>query len=239
MQIYQKAAHDLRSDGHGSRPFRPRVLARRDMAPGPDRSVVGSPGQGNRIVGRWEGDGYPMASDPSGEGLVPSFDERFAGIVRPVVGQLVHVARRILGSDDLAWEAVQEALLSLWLQGSPPPNPRAWLVRAVVHRSLHLGRSNRRRRQHEARACHRRAEASDQENPARLVLAEEARDALRAAVEELGDTHRLVLGLHLIEELDYESIARRLGIPIGTVRSRLSRAREALRVILGRNFPDP
>ena len=66
-----------------------------------------------------------MASDPSGERAVPSFDERFAGIVRPVVGQLVHVAQRILGSEDLAWEAVQEALLSLWLQGSPPQNPRA------------------------------------------------------------------------------------------------------------------
>lgn len=180
-----------------------------------------------------------MASDPSGERAVPSYDERFAGIVRPVVGQLVHVAQRILGSEDLAWEAVQEALLSLWLQGSPPPNPRAWLVRAVIHRCLHLGRTNRRRRRHEARACYRRTEASNRDNPAPLFLAEETRDALRAAVERLGDTHRLVLSLHLIEGLDYESIARRLGIPIGTVRSRLNRAREALRVILGRDFHDP
>ncbi len=222
MQYCQGPSHDLRSSDD-----EPRSLWARTRR------------HGAALVGPRGGDGSPMASDPSGEGQGPSFDERFTGIVQPVIGQLVHVARRILGSDDLAWEAVQEALLSLWMKGSPPPNPHAWLIRAVVHRSLHLGRTARRRRKYEARASHGRSEASDRDDPTLRLLVEEMRDALRAAVEKLGDTHRLVLSLHLIEELDYASIARRLGIPIGTVRSRLNRAREALRVILGRDFPDP
>ena len=50
-----------------------------------------------------------------------------------------------LHGEDLADDAVQEALLSLWKEGRMPQNPEGWLVRAVVHRSLHLNRSRRRR----------------------------------------------------------------------------------------------
>lgn len=180
-----------------------------------------------------------MASPPPGQDAEPPFDDRFAGVTRPFLGRLVRLARRILGSDDLAWEAVQEALLGLWMQGSMPPNPRAWLARAVVLRSLQLGRSNRRRSKHEARACRRRVEASDRDDPTRPSQAAEVQNELRAAMAKLGDAHRLVLHLHLIEELDYASIARRLGVPIGTVRSRLNRAREALRDILIRDHRYP
>ena len=42
----------------------------------------------------------------------------------------------------------------------------------------------------------------------------------------------------LIEELDYRSIARRLRIPVGTVRSRLNRARASLREVLARMLPE-
>jgi RNA polymerase sigma-70 factor, ECF subfamily len=178
-----------------------------------------------------------MASDSPGERSGP-FDDRFSGIVRPLIGQLVKTARRILEGDDLAWEAVQEALLGLWLQDPPPQNPRTWLIRAVVLRSLQLGRSIRRRRKHETRASRERAEASDRDDPARRVLASEVREALSAALARLGPSHRDVLILHLIEELDYESIARRLGIPIGTVRSRLHRARRELRGVMGPQTKD-
>lgn len=51
---------------------------------------------------------------------------------------------------------------------------------------------------------------------------------MRAALLKLETKHREVLTLHLIERLTYDAISERLGVPVGTVRSRLSRARDAL-----------
>lgn len=126
-------------------------------------------------------------------------------------------------------------MLGLWRrEDEPPANPRAWLVRAVVHRSLHLRRTLRRRCDHEARASRKRAESCDHDDPLRRLVAEESRSELRDALAGLAGNHRDVIALHMWEGLDYETIADRLGIPIGTVRSRLNRARSALRVALAR-----
>lgn len=63
------------------------------------------------------------------------------------------------------------------------------------------------------------------------IVADQQR--VRRAISELPRSHREVIELREIEGLPYEEIARRLGVEIGTVRSRLSRAREALAVLLG------
>jgi RNA polymerase sigma-70 factor (ECF subfamily) len=165
-------------------------------------------------------------------------DDRFAEVTRPLFGHLAAVARRILGDEELAWDAVQEALITLWLQNPKPSNPHAWLVRTVVHRSLHLARSRSRRRRHEDQARLERVEQSEQDDPARYVEADERRRILRQALQSLAPDHRSVLVLADIEQKDYESIAVLLGIPIGTVRSRLSRSRKALREVLVRLLPD-
>ena len=62
-----------------------------------------------------------------------------------------------------------------------------------------------------------------------------ARDAevVRRAVLELADDQRAVIALRTWGELEYDEIAAILGVPIGTVRSRLARAREGLRARLG------
>ncbi len=56
---------------------------------------------------------------------------------------------------------------------------------------------------------------------------------LQHALDQLTDEHRAILILREMEELDYEAIAEILNLPIGTVRSRLHRAREQLREQLG------
>lgn len=173
-----------------------------------------------------------MRPGPPDEQTATRPDVGFAEAVQPVVGRLVHISRRILGCDYLAWEAVQEALLGLWLQESAPPNPRAWLIRAVFYRSLHLARTIRRRRKHERRACLGRPEAIDRDDPSLALLAEELREELMRTLARLDGKHRIPLSLHLIEGMDYESIARELGVPIGTVRSRLNRARAAMRSLV-------
>ena len=70
------------------------------------------------------------------------------------------------------------------------------------------------------------------------ILATDARSLASGTarlVAELPEGEREVLLLAVFEELSYEEIATALGIPIGTVRSRLNRARGRLRELLGRN----
>lgn len=160
--------------------------------------------------------------------LPPWSDDEFTALARPHIREILRVARNQLGCEHQAWEAVQEALLSLWSQRTAPPNPKAWLLRAVLFRCLHLGRTTRRRLKHERRASLMRREMVNEDPPAHSLLAEEARVEVRTALDGLEDKHREVLTLRLIEGLSYEAIARRLDIPIGTVRSRVSRARDAL-----------
>ena len=147
----------------------------------------------------------------------------------PSFDRLASVARRILGRDDLACDAVQEALLSLWMAPDRPPNPGGWLVRAVVHRGLSIARSRARRRKHEDLARLDRAEESDRDDPASRMEQQEFRDELETALGQLEPEFRNVFMLRHVDELDYREIAQELGIPVGTVRSRLSRSRAALR----------
>jgi RNA polymerase sigma-70 factor (ECF subfamily) len=162
----------------------------------------------------------------------------FAEATSPLFRHLVAIARRILGSEDLAWDAVQEAQVSLWRVGQTPTNPRRWLARAVVHRSLHLARCRSRRRRHEDRARSGRAEGSDRDDPARRLEGEDLRRLLEDALARIAAEHRAVLVRNLIEQMSYESIAAELHIPIGTVRSRLNRARLAMRRVLLRTLPE-
>ena len=57
----------------------------------------------------------------------------------------------------------------------------------------------------------------------------ELQDCLQRALQQLTTIHRVVVVLHYIEEVPVEEIAQQLSIPVGTVKSRLARAREALR----------
>ena len=162
----------------------------------------------------------------------------FAEATRPLLGHLVSIARRILGDEDATWDAVQEALVSLWLHDETPTNLRAWLARAVVHRSLHQGRSQSRRRKHEVQARFHRIEASDRNDPANDLEDADLRHILENALSRIAPDQRIVLVLSVVEQMDYESIAASLRIPIGTVRSPMNRARGALRDLLIQTLPD-
>jgi len=158
--------------------------------------------------------------------------ERFDDLATPLLKPLVGVARRILRSDDLAWDAVQEALLTLWLEAEMPPNPRAWLIRTVVNRSLHLSRTRARRRKHEELACQAHPEASQRDDPAGKLEREDLLSYVYGALTRIAPEQREILVRRAVEEQAYEEIAQGLQIPLGTVRSRLNRARRAIRTLL-------
>lgn len=68
--------------------------------------------------------------------------------------------------------------------------------------------------------------------PESILLAQAAQETVRQALEELPLKSREVILLCDMEEMSYEEIAQTLAIPIGTVMSRLSRARRAMRALL-------
>ncbi len=150
----------------------------------------------------------------------------------PHVALLRRVAERILGSSDQANDVVQETLLTLWSTREVPGNLRSWLVRTVTHRSLHRRRTEQRRRFWEARAAEHwreQAEACALCDPEEDAASRALRRDLDRALRALSEDQRLVVAMRAFAGLEYAEIASRLDLPVGTVRSRLNRARRALR----------
>lgn len=143
--------------------------------------------------------------------------------------RLKAVAERLVGCPDLAADVVQDALLAVWTRTRLPDEAEGWLVRMVIPRGLNQLRSQRRRRFHEARS---RSDPQGAPDPAACLLAKERRERIVAALSELNADQRSVVLLRDILGFDYATIAGRLDIPVGTVRSRLSRARSHLRRLI-------
>ncbi len=184
---------------------------------------------------RERADWAPASLDRSGSsGRSPSASPDPSPIERaePYLALLRRVAERILGSSELVDDVVQETLLALWDTREVPENLRGWLVRTVTHRSLHRRRSETRRRFWEARAAE-----TWREHEGCCALCNPELDALNRALQRdldvalraLSEDQRLIVALRAIGGMEYTEIASRLEVPVGTVRSRLNRARRALR----------
>lgn len=76
----------------------------------------------------------------------------------------------------------------------------------------------------------------DAMNPQDATLNQEFIDRVSECMKKLGPKHRQVLEMRNIKNLSYEEIAQRLDISIGTVKSRIARARESLRESMGEDF---
>ncbi len=75
------------------------------------------------------------------------------------------------------------------------------------------------------------------QSPLRDVIRHELQAQLNAALQRLSESHRIVVVLHDIEGLQHDEIARILGVPVGTVRSRLFYARQQLQKELSEFAP--
>lgn len=148
------------------------------------------------------------------------------------------LAQQILRTEEAAADAVQEALIKVHraLPRFQDGNFRSWLLRIVTNTCYDILRSQRRRAtiSLEDITEHGDSEfpalrADDHHNPEILVTEQESLQALLHAIDQLPTWHREVVLLVDVHGYDYSEAAGLLGLPLGTVKSRLSRARAALR----------
>jgi RNA polymerase sigma-70 factor (ECF subfamily) len=126
-------------------------------------------------------------------------------------------------ADDLVQDCLERALRKhhLWLRRG---SMRAWLLRMLYN--LYLNGATRRRRIRSSASLHECEE--QQASPASQEACHHLRDTI-AALELLPEPQREAILLMALQDLSYDEAAWVLGVPVGTVRSRLSRGREALR----------
>ncbi len=170
------------------------------------------------------------AATPPGPAPATRFErEAFERLVAPHLESMHLAARRIVRSDDLAWDAVQDVLLRVWHRGWLPGEPAGALRHLVSLAALQVLRGRTRRERHEDAACQAPSHRSEGECPRAAAEARELRRDLAAALAQLPADQRRVFEMFELEGHDYACIAEQLAVPVGTVRSRLSRARTALR----------
>ncbi len=197
--------------------------------------------------------GVPASGDP---GSAPGPDD-FAALLAPVLDRAYAMALRLTREPADAEDLVQEAALlayrgfSTFRSGT---NFRAWFLRVLMNAFL----SSKRRRRPEDDAVplddvprayiqrQARAEAQRDGRPAAAAPGDLAREvvgrieaeAVASAVDALPEEFRSAAALYFLEDLSYGQIAETLGIPVGTVRSRLHRGRALLQRRLWRIAQD-
>jgi len=161
--------------------------------------------------------------------------EAFEVLATSAGDRLYAVARLILRTADLAEDAVQEALVRAWQQLPSLRDPDrfdAWLHRLVVNACADQGRQLRRWSQ-QVRSLPVGAAISDD------TASVADREQLERGFRRLKPEQRAVIVLHYYSGFSAAEIARILGIPEGTARSRLHYATEQMRALLEADARQP
>ena len=154
-----------------------------------------------------------------------TFDE----VALPHLDAAHNYARWLSGNGAEAEDVVQEAFLRAfrYFRSFDGRDPRAWLL-AIVRNTYHSRRPAATvpfdERQHDR--------ASDDPTPETTLIQDASHEAVRRAVEALPTDFREVIVLREFEGMSYKEIASVTGVPIGTVMSRLARARDRISAVL-------
>ncbi|GAA1448759.1 RNA polymerase sigma factor [Mycobacterium cookii] len=165
----------------------------------------------------------------------------FAEIVEPEIEVMLRVARSITGSTADAEDLVQESLVRAFraIDRFDGRHPRAWLLTIVRNTNVNMHRRRRPIAVDDWELIHASRPAfGSVESPAaeEVYVADELDGALQVAISGLDPKFRSALVLVDVHDLSYAEAAAVLDVPVGTVMSRLSRARERVRRALGPTF---
>lgn len=161
-----------------------------------------------------------------------AFTELVRRYQRAVYRVAYALTRNASDADDLAQETFVRAYQAIGrFRVGEPLFP--WLARIATNQAISLFRRRKRRPETPIEPL---IEAGHQwgaeDDPARSAEEDEQKRHLEAAFGELSPEHQAVLALRVVEEQSYQEIAATLQVPVGTVMSRLSRARSELRARL-------
>ena len=161
--------------------------------------------------------------------------DAFAALALPLLAQLYNFAQWLTGSREEAEDLVQESYVKA-LKGfssfTPGTNFRAWMYRILRNTFLTSRTGLKTTVSLDDEDDNESPEPETAENPESLLLARMDQEEIRLALGRLAVPQREIILLSDVEDLSYREIAETLGVPIGTVMSRLSRARRALRELL-------
>lgn len=186
----------------------------------------------------------PVVDERLLDRLLAGEDAAYDELVALAGGRMLATARRLMGTEEDARDAVQDAFLSAFkslARFDRRSQLTTWLHRITVNACLMKLRTKRRRPEARIEDLLPRFQADGhQEVPSRKwkpeprggIEAEETRALVRRKIEELPEDYREVLILRDIEELSTEEAAEHLGLSVNAVKTRLHRARQALKELL-------
>jgi len=158
----------------------------------------------------------------------------FEGFVLAHSSIVLRVCHRMLKDRLAAEDACQETFAAAWRQREGLRPNRAWLLKVATNKCLD---ELRRRSRHFDHALDEHDDesaflASTEPSPESAALTAQAREVLERALAQLPWAQRVTVVLSDVEDWSYSEIASACGVSIGTVKSRVFRARTALREIL-------
>jgi RNA polymerase sigma-70 factor, ECF subfamily len=167
-----------------------------------------------------------------------SKQKRFEKLVGPLVGQLFKLAYFRMGNAQDAEDVVQDTLLKAYRSFGTfeaGTNVKAWLTKILLNASNDL--FSKKMRQVDTISLDegldeiqmQQSSSASLQNPALIAEQNEIDPALLAALQALPSTLLFPLLLREIEDLSYQEISSLINVPIGTVMSRLYRARQLVR----------
>jgi RNA polymerase sigma-70 factor (ECF subfamily) len=171
--------------------------------------------------------GWSGGADSDGKAAAAALRREFEERLAECGPLAFRVARGVLRNAADAEDVAQEALLRAYRRFEHLRDRgsfRAWLVRITFRLALDRARSANRREQRETQWARERPPDSTED----LAASSEFQAHLDRAVAELSPKRRLVLLLAAIEEHPLDDVAQMLGLPIGTVKSRLFAAKKQL-----------
>lgn len=160
----------------------------------------------------------------------PEIGDNFDAVVLPHLGAAYRLARWLMRDEHDAEDVVQEASLRAfrYFRTFNGPDGRVWFLRIVRNtcygwrrHGFHVATDTFDEEQHSG--------SRPQSDPETLLLQTDDATSIARAMSSLPDRFHQLLVLRELEGLSYRELADVTGIPIGTVMSRLARAREALR----------
>lgn len=162
--------------------------------------------------------------------------DAFEQLVEAYREPVFRLALRMCGNAADAEEAAQEAFIAAW-RGLPNFRGESkfstWLYQLASHAAIDLLR--REKRQIAAEDITEVNAPDNAPDPQQRVEQSEQRQAVRDAIWQLTPEYRQIVVLRFLQELSYEEIGTALKLPVGTVKSRLNRARSQLKEILSQS----